>query len=125
MRAIRSSSVTPGSCKSVPRNGGDLEGRDPAVDLVEFTVRIILAIGLGAAIGIERQYRQSGAGLRRNALVAMGAAATEAGRVRIEAEIAAGTRRDQIIEEMTSRLSFEPGVTAISWEILEPQSGKD
>jgi putative Mg2+ transporter-C (MgtC) family protein len=43
--------------------------------LFDFTLRIVLAVGLGAVIGIERQYRQRGAGLRTNALVAMGAAA--------------------------------------------------
>ena len=43
--------------------------------LLDFTLRIVLAVGLGAVIGIERQYRQRGAGLRTNALVAMGAAA--------------------------------------------------
>ncbi|HXX76041.1 MAG TPA: MgtC/SapB family protein [Nitrospiraceae bacterium] len=43
--------------------------------LLDFTCRIVLAVALGAVIGIERQYRQRGAGLRTNALVAMGAAA--------------------------------------------------
>ena len=43
--------------------------------LLDFSLRIVLAVGLGAVIGIERQYRQRGAGLRTNALVAMGAAA--------------------------------------------------
>lgn len=41
----------------------------------EFTVRITLAFLLGAAIGIERQWRQKSAGLRTNTLVSMGAAA--------------------------------------------------
>jgi putative Mg2+ transporter-C (MgtC) family protein len=43
--------------------------------MLDFTLRIVCAVGLGAVIGIERQYRQRGAGLRTNALVAMGAAA--------------------------------------------------
>jgi hypothetical protein len=41
---------------------------------VEFTLRI-LAAGFLAGIGIERQWRQRLAGLRTNALVAVGAAA--------------------------------------------------
>ncbi|MCH7401530.1 MgtC/SapB family protein [Belliella kenyensis] len=43
--------------------------------LLEFGLRLGLAFSLGAAIGIERQYRQKSAGLRTNTLVAMGAAA--------------------------------------------------
>ena len=41
---------------------------------VQFIVRLILAQLLGAAIGVERQWRQRMAGLRTNALVATGAA---------------------------------------------------
>jgi putative Mg2+ transporter-C (MgtC) family protein len=37
--------------------------------------RLVAALLLGAAVGIERQYRQRAAGLRTNALVALGAAA--------------------------------------------------
>lgn len=39
-----------------------------------FTERILLALVLGIAIGVERQWRQRMAGLRTNALVAVGAA---------------------------------------------------
>lgn len=38
-------------------------------------VRLLAALLLGAVIGVERQYRQRAAGLRTNALVALGAAA--------------------------------------------------
>lgn len=41
----------------------------------EFTIRLILAFTLGAAIGIERQWRQKSAGLRTNTLVSVGSAA--------------------------------------------------
>lgn len=37
-------------------------------------LRLVVALLLGAAIGLERQYRQRAAGLRTNALVALGAA---------------------------------------------------
>lgn len=43
--------------------------------ILDFSLRIIVAVSLGAAIGLERQWRQRMAGLRTNALVAMGAAA--------------------------------------------------
>jgi putative Mg2+ transporter-C (MgtC) family protein len=39
-----------------------------------FAVHILVALGLGLAIGLERQWRQHPAGLRTNALVALGAA---------------------------------------------------
>ena len=36
------------------------------------TLRLLLAAGLGAAIGLEREYRQKPAGLRTNMLIALG-----------------------------------------------------
>ena len=41
---------------------------------IEFIWRLLLAAGLGAAIGIEREYRQKPAGLRTNILIALGSA---------------------------------------------------
>jgi putative Mg2+ transporter-C (MgtC) family protein len=46
---------------------------DPLV-LLDLTLRILIAIGLGAAIGLERQWRLRTAGIRTNALVSAGAA---------------------------------------------------
>jgi putative Mg2+ transporter-C (MgtC) family protein len=43
----------------------------PPVDLM---VRLFLAAGLGAAIGVERELRQKAAGLRTNMLIALGSA---------------------------------------------------
>ena len=37
-------------------------------------LRLLLAAGLGAALGLEREYRQKPAGLRTNILIALGAA---------------------------------------------------
>ena len=39
----------------------------------EFLIRLAVAFSLGSLIGLERQFRQRGAGLRTNALVAAGA----------------------------------------------------
>jgi putative Mg2+ transporter-C (MgtC) family protein len=44
------------------------------MDELYFTVRIAVALVLGVAIGLERQFRQHPAGLRTNALVCVGAA---------------------------------------------------
>jgi putative Mg2+ transporter-C (MgtC) family protein len=43
----------------------------PTADIV---LRLLLATGLGAAIGIERELRQKPAGLRTNILIALGSA---------------------------------------------------
>src|SRR5215470_4416785 len=45
------------------------------MSLLSFGLHILIALALGAAIGIERQWRQRRAGLRTHALVAVGAAA--------------------------------------------------
>ncbi len=45
------------------------------MNILEFITRLSLALLLGAAIGLERQWRQKSAGLRTNTLVSMGAAA--------------------------------------------------
>jgi putative Mg2+ transporter-C (MgtC) family protein len=41
---------------------------------LELTLRLLLAAGLGAAIGVERELRKKPAGLRTNILIAVGAA---------------------------------------------------
>ena len=41
---------------------------------VDFVWRLLLAAGLGAVIGLEREYRQKPAGLRTNILIALGSA---------------------------------------------------
>jgi putative Mg2+ transporter-C (MgtC) family protein len=56
-------------------------------------VRAGLALVLGACIGAERQWRQRGAGLRTNALVALGAALFEGLAVLIEGEHGADPTR--------------------------------
>ena len=45
------------------------------ITTVQFGMRLFLAIGMGALVGLERQWRQRMAGTRTNALVSAGAAA--------------------------------------------------
>jgi putative Mg2+ transporter-C (MgtC) family protein len=45
------------------------------ISTVQFGLRLVIAIGMGALVGLERQWRQRMAGTRTNALVAGGAAA--------------------------------------------------
>lgn len=44
------------------------------MEMLDFIIRLLVAVFLGAAIGFERQYRQRSAGLRTNTLVSAGAA---------------------------------------------------
>ena len=45
------------------------------ISTAQFGLRLVMAIGMGALVGLERQWRQRMAGTRTNALVAGGAAA--------------------------------------------------
>ena len=45
-----------------------------ALPILDAGINLLAAVGLGAAIGFERQWRQRLAGLRTNTLVALGAA---------------------------------------------------
>lgn len=45
------------------------------MNIFEFSVRLLIGLCLGAAIGVERQWRQKSAGLRTNTLVALGSTA--------------------------------------------------
>jgi putative Mg2+ transporter-C (MgtC) family protein len=46
-----------------------------SITTIQFTLRLFTALLLGAAVGLERQWRQRMAGTRTNALVAAGASA--------------------------------------------------
>ena len=70
-----------------------------SVPLTEFSIRVATALGLGIAIGLERQWHNRTAGLRTNALVSLGAAifaslalllSTETSPTRMAAQIVSG-----------------------------------
>ncbi len=44
-------------------------------------------------------------------------------RVEVEAEMITQSRDDGRMEQIVSRLSMEPGVTAVSWRIIEQEFG--
>jgi putative Mg2+ transporter-C (MgtC) family protein len=46
-----------------------------------------------------------------------------ADRVEVEAEMLTQTRDDQLLEQIISRLSLEPGVIAASWRVIEQEFG--
>src|SRR5579871_4087029 len=69
------------------------------MSLTSFVVRILIALILGTAIGVERQWHQRTAGLRTNALVSVGSAlfaslaclmANESSPTRMAAQIVSG-----------------------------------
>ena len=68
--------------------------------------RLLLAAGLGTAIGIEREYRQKPAGLRTNILIALGSALFTT----ISIEIAdAGGTPDRIAAQIVTGVGFLGG----------------
>lgn len=76
---------------------------DPLL-LLDLTVRVIAAIVLGAAIGLERQWRLRSAGLRTNALVSVGSALfVILGAVSINGETADPTR---VAAQIVSGIGF-------------------
>jgi putative Mg2+ transporter-C (MgtC) family protein len=72
----------------------------PPVDLL---VRLSLAAGLGAAIGVERELRQKAAGLRTNMLIALGSAVFTV----VSLEIArTGGTPDRIAAQIVTGIGF-------------------
>lgn len=72
----------------------------PPIDL---TLRLLLAAGLGAAIGIERELRRKPAGLRTNILIAVGAALFTIMSIRM-AQI--GGSSDRIAAQIVTGIGF-------------------
>jgi putative Mg2+ transporter-C (MgtC) family protein len=75
------------------------------LNLSTFTLRIVVAFALGIAIGLERQWRQRMAGLRTNALVAVGAALFSS----ISLLMNAGANPTQIAAYVVSGVGFLAG----------------
>ena len=44
-------------------------------------------------------------------------------RVEVEADLATQDRNDAFLEQIVSRLSLEPGISAVSWRIVEQEYG--
>jgi putative Mg2+ transporter-C (MgtC) family protein len=74
-----------------------------AVDFTHFCQFVLMALLLGCAIGLERQWRDSVAGLRTNVLVAVGAA------VFVLAGSLGGTRDSRIAAQIVSGIGFIGG----------------
>jgi putative Mg2+ transporter-C (MgtC) family protein len=75
------------------------------MELSTFAIRIFIAFLLGIAIGIERQWRQRMAGLRTNALVAVGAALFSS----ISILMGPGVNQTQIAAYVVSGIGFLAG----------------
>jgi putative Mg2+ transporter-C (MgtC) family protein len=75
----------------------------PRLDL---TLRLLAAAGLGAAIGLEREYRRKPAGLRTNILIALGSALFTI--VSLELAGAGGTA-DRVAAQIVTGVGFLGG----------------
>ncbi|MCL6608960.1 MAG: hypothetical protein K6T74_12815 [Geminicoccaceae bacterium] len=89
------------------------------MDLLHATgvLHLLVALGLGAAVGLERQWRQRLAGLRLRGLDSHDL--EEGDKVEIAARVHADRRADRTLEQIIGRISLEPGVTAARWRVGE------
>jgi putative Mg2+ transporter-C (MgtC) family protein len=69
-------------------------------------LRLLLAAGLGAALGLEREYRQKPAGLRTNILIALGAALFTMVSITISGS---GSPSDRIAAQIVTGIGFLGG----------------
>jgi len=68
-------------------------------------LRLLLAAGLGAAIGLEREYRQKPAGLRTNILIALGSALFTT----LSQQLGGGVSADRIAAQVVTGIGFLGG----------------
>lgn len=71
--------------------------------LIELMLRLLLAAGLGAAIGIERELRRKPAGLRTNILIAVGAALFTIVSIRMNRD---GGSADRVAAQIVTGIGF-------------------
>src|SRR5262249_32715412 len=71
---------------------------------IQLMLRLLLAAGLGAAIGVERELRQKPAGLRTNILIALGSALFTIGSIQIAQQ--AGGTPDRIAAQIVTGIGF-------------------
>src|SRR5262249_48551453 len=70
---------------------------------LDVVLRLLLAAGLGAAIGLEREYRRKPAGLRTNMLIAVGSALFTIVSVEIGSK---GATPDRIAAQIVTGIGF-------------------
>src|SRR5262245_5509630 len=69
---------------------------------LELMLRLLLAAGLGAAIGLERELRRKPAGLRTNILIAVGAALFTI----VSMQLGGTTTPDRVAAQVVSGIGF-------------------
>ena len=92
---------------------------------LEIALRLGAAILAGALIGLERQWNKHTAGVRTHALVALGAALfvlfaplarTPQETSSILLTLSAAEYQSVQLEQITTRVGLEPGVSSVSWK---------
>ncbi len=73
--------------------------------VLDVSLRLLLAAGLGAAIGVERELRQKPAGLRTNILIALGAALFTIVSIQIAGLYGAGSP-DRVAAQIVTGIGF-------------------
>jgi putative Mg2+ transporter-C (MgtC) family protein len=72
---------------------------------IDWTLRVLLAAGLGAAIGIEREIHRKPAGLRTNILIAVGSALFTTMSIQIASAYATGSA-DRVAAQIVTGVGF-------------------
>src|SRR5213594_761228 len=75
------------------------------VSATDLILRLLLAVGLGAALGLEREYRRKPAGLRTNVLIALGSAMFTI----ISIQLGHGGTPDRIAAQVVTGMGFLGG----------------
>jgi putative Mg2+ transporter-C (MgtC) family protein len=73
---------------------------------VDLALRLLLAAALGAAIGVEREFRQKPAGLRTNMLIALGSAVLTVVSIELGA---GGATPDRVAAQIVTGIGFLGG----------------
>jgi putative Mg2+ transporter-C (MgtC) family protein len=73
---------------------------------IDLVLRLLLAAGLGAVLGVERELKHKAAGLRTNILIAVGSALFTMLSIRIGSHATGGASLDRIAAQVVTGIGF-------------------
>lgn len=119
-RGVASGVVLPG--ERAPNLTWDAGSEGDLMTTLEAGLRLAAGLGLGAVIGMERQWRRGDPARRAQRPRAQ----HRRHQVSVVAELIAEQRNDSHLEQAVSRLSLEPAVTAVTWTVrTDPDNTTD